>query len=142
MTMVNGDVVLSDSTTVIYNPEIWLMALLESRMHMAWMRAIGGKLKSDYRYSGGLVYNTFPIPRLTTKAKEQLQEMMLDIMDLREELGGELNKLYDVGTMPEKLKELHEKLDGYVDGLYRQRRFDNDVARLETLLRLYEGKVN
>lgn len=142
MTMVNGDVVLSDSTTVIYNPEIWLMALLESRMHMAWMRAIGGKLKSDYRYSGGLVYNTFPIPRLTTKAKEQLQEMMLDIMDLREELGGELNKLYDVGTMPEKLKEFHEKLDGYVDGLYRQRRFDNDVARLETLLRLYEGKVN
>ncbi|MDN8848671.1 hypothetical protein Q0M30_17720, partial [Staphylococcus aureus] len=61
MGYVNNNTVISDSAIVIYNAPIWLLGILESKMHMVWLRSIGGKLKTDYRYSSGLVYNTFPI---------------------------------------------------------------------------------
>lgn len=137
MSIVMGDTVMSDSTTVIYNPELWLFGLLESQMHMVWMRAIGGKLETRYRYSGGLVYNTFPVPVLSQNKKEILEELSLGVLDAREEVGGTLSDLYDQEAMPTTLKEAHEKLDKYVDSLYKQSGFSDDVSRLAWLLKLY-----
>ncbi|WP_336622600.1 type IIL restriction-modification enzyme MmeI, partial [Actinotignum timonense] len=66
------DTVISDAAFAIYDAEPWLFALLTSKMHMAWLRAVGGKLKTDFRYSNTLVYNTFPVPELSASSKEEL----------------------------------------------------------------------
>ena len=111
MGFVGEDTIISNSAYVIYNAPIWLLGLLESRMHMVWLRAVGGRLKTDYRYSAGLVYNTFPVPELSTRRKNMIEEQVFEILDLREELGGTLAELYHKDTMPDSLREAHKKLD-------------------------------
>lgn len=66
MGYIQPDTVISDSAMAIYDAPLWLLGLLESRMHMTWLRAVGGRLKTDYRYSASLIYNTFPVPKLST----------------------------------------------------------------------------
>lgn len=94
MGYVNNDTVISDSAIVIYNAPIWLLGILESRMHMLWLRSIGGKLETRYRYSSELVYNTFPIKNLSIQRKNEISRVMLDILDIREYEGGSLANLY------------------------------------------------
>ncbi|MGK8292104.1 class I SAM-dependent DNA methyltransferase [Staphylococcus aureus] len=93
MGYVNNDTVISDSAIVIYNAPIWLLGILESRMHMLWLRSIGGKLETRYRYSSELVYNTFPIKNLSIQRKNEISRVMLDILDIREYEGGSLANL-------------------------------------------------
>lgn len=138
MGVVDEDTIVNNSAYVIYGGEIWLLGLLESRMHMVWLNAVGGKLKTDYRYSAGLVYNTFPIQNLSTQRKNEMARVMTEILDLREYEGGTLADLYNKDTMPESLRKKHEELDGIVDRAYQQRSFDSDEDRLETLLKLYQ----
>lgn len=95
MGYVNNDTVISDSAIVIYNAPIWLLGILESRMHMLWLRSIGGKLETRYRYSSELVYNTFPIKNLSIQRKNEISRVMLDILDIREYEGGSLANLYN-----------------------------------------------
>lgn len=139
MGYVNRDTVISDSAMAIYNAPMWLLGLLESRMHMVWLRSIGGKLKTDYRYSAGLVYNTFPIQNLSTQRKNEMSRVMTEILDLREYEGGTLADLYNRDSMPESLRKKHAELDGIVDRAYQQRPFESDEDRLGTLLKLYQG---
>ncbi|WP_341931657.1 class I SAM-dependent DNA methyltransferase [Streptococcus pluranimalium] len=138
MGFVDSDTIISDSAMAIYNAPIWLLGLLQSRMHMTWLRAIGGKLKSDYRYSAGLVYNTFPVPELSTRRKNMIEEAIFEILDLREELGGTLAELYDREKMPESLREAHRQLDEIVDRAYKETPFQNDEERLSHLLKRYK----
>lgn len=138
MGIVGEDTVVSDSATAVYNAPMWILGLLESRMHMVWLRSIGGKLKTDYRYSAGLVYNTFPIQTLSTQRKNEMTRVMTEILDLREYEGGTLADLYNKDTMPESLRKKHEELDGIVDRAYQQRPFESDEERLGTLLKLYQ----
>lgn len=142
MGFVGEDTVVSDSATAVYGAPTWLLALLESRMHMTWLRAIGGKLKTDYRYSAGLVYNTFPIKDLSTQRKNEMSRVMLEIFDLREYEGGTLAELYNKEKMPESLRKKHEELDGVVDRAYRQKPFESDEERLSVLLKLYQEMTN
>lgn len=139
MGYVNNNTVISDSAIVIYNAPIWLLGILESKMHMVWLRSIGGKLKTDYRYSSGLVYNTFPIQNLSTQRKNEIKRVMLDILDIREYEGGSLAELYNTKTMPKSLQQKHEELDGIIDRAYRQKPFDSDEERLSILLELYQN---
>ena len=139
MGYVNNNTVISDSAIVIYNAPIWLLGILESKMHMVWLRSIGGKLKTDYRYSAGLVYNTFPIQNLSTQRKNEIKRVMLDILDIREYEGGSLAELYNTKTMPKSLRQKHEELDGIIDRAYRQKPFDSDEERLSILLELYQN---
>ena len=139
MGYVNNNTVISDSAIVIYNAPIWLLGILESKMHMVWLRSIGGKLKTDYRYSAGLVYNTFPIQNLSTQRKNEIKRVMLDILDIREYEGGSLAELYNTKTMPKSLQQKHEELDGIIDRAYRQKPFDSDEERLSILLELYQN---
>ena len=94
MGFVYEDTIISNRAMAIYDAPIWLLAILQSKMHLIWLDAVGGKLKTDYNYSIGLVYNTFPVPKLSEKIKEKLEEAIIDILDFRDENGGTLAELY------------------------------------------------
>jgi len=109
-------------------------------MHMAWLRHIGGRLKSDYRYSIGLVYNTFPLP--PAKDLSGLEPLAQAILDARAaHPGATLADLYDPDLMPPDLRRAHQALDRAVDRLYRPRGFASDRERVEHLFGLYEAMV-
>lgn len=108
-------------------------------MHMTWMRTVCGRLKSDYRYSRDLCYNTFPWPEAKETQREVIEvlaQKVLDARDLYPELT--LADLYDPDKMPQELKEAHEHLDRAVDQLYRAKAFENDEERLQMLFEKYE----
>ena len=109
-------------------------------MHMAWLRHIGGRFKSDYRYSIGLVYNTFPLPLgfadADTSALERLARALLDARAAHP--GATLADLYDPDLMPPNLRRAHQELDRAVDRLYRSKRFASERERVEYLFTLYE----
>ncbi|HEL1612693.1 TPA: class I SAM-dependent DNA methyltransferase [Streptococcus suis] len=138
MGLVFEDTIISNSAYAIYNAPVYLLGLLMSRLHMTWLRAIGGKLETRYRYSAGLVYNTFPVPELSTKRKNQIEEQVFEILDLREELGGTLAELYHRDTMPQALREAHQVLDGIVERAYKETPFTSDEERLSHLLKRYK----
>lgn len=146
---VQSDTVVSDSAMAIYDAPLWLLGLLESRMHMTWLRAVGGKLETRYRYSAGLVYNTFPVPDLSTRRKNEIEELVWKILDIRDEEGGTLAELYgsplaekNPKPMNPRLLAAHQELDQVVDRAYRDRPFKDDNERLSLLLDMYSQKVN
>jgi hypothetical protein len=114
-------------------------ALITSRMHMAWLRNIGGRLKNDYRYSIGIVYNPFPWPQLDDAAKQKLEKLAKTVLAARAaHEGATLTDLYDPDVMPEDLRRAHRALDEAVDRLYRKEPFASDRERVEHLFGLYE----
>lgn len=141
MGIIDKEVIISNSAMAIYDAPIYLLGLLESRMHMTWMRAIGGKLKTDYRYSAGLVYNTFPVPKISEQAKAEIENCVFEMLDYREMSGKTLAELYDAKKMPEELLEIHQRLDLLVDKLYQTKAFVDDQERLSLLLNMYKDKV-
>ena len=113
-------------------------ALLTSAMHMAWMRHVGGRLKSDYRYSIGLVYNTFPTPPGSSDLSK-LEPLAQAVLDARStHPGATLADLYDPDLMPPNLRRAHQALDRAVDRLYRAKGFASERERVEHLFMLYE----
>ena len=115
-------------------------ALLTSAMHMAWMRAVTGRMKSDYMYSVGVVYNTFPTPPgLKTEGASPLEPLAETVLDARSAYpNATLAELYDPDLMPPNLRKTHQALDRAVDRLYRPARFESERERVEHLFRLYE----
>lgn len=138
MDFIDSRTVVADPNFVLYNPEFWQIALLLSKMHMIWLDTAAGKLKSDYRYSNELVYNTFPIRKMSSQRKNELKRIVLEILELREYEGGTLGELYNKETMPDSLKRKHEELNGVVDRAYQQKEFKSDDERLSVLLKLYQ----
>jgi hypothetical protein len=116
--------------------------ILMSRMHMAWLRNIGGRLKSDYSYSGGIVYNPFPWPDADEKSRAKIRALAQNILDARAaHQGATLADLYDPDAMPADLRKAHRALDAAVDKLYRPQPFASDRERVEHLFGLYEKLV-
>jgi len=139
----NSQTVISDLAFAIYDVEPWVFAVITSRIHMAWVKAIGGKMKTDYRYSPKLCYNTFPFPDIDTKVKENLNLYVFAILDERAKYPSKnLSYLYDPDTMPKGLKQAHQELDEAVDKCYRLKPFSNDTERLEFLFKTYEEMNN
>ena len=111
-------------------------------MHMAWLRQIGGRLKSDYRYSIGIVYNTFPWPEANDRQRGRIRSLSQAVLDVRARFpGSTLADLYDVDAMPWQLRKAHRALDRAVDKLYRSTAFTGDRDRAEHLFGLYERLV-
>lgn len=135
---VNKDTIASNSTQVVYGASLLTFAIVGNRMHTIWLRAIGGKLKNDYRYSN-LVYDSFPFPKLTTLDKKVLEDMAQKIIDIRQmnEVDMTLGEMYNPETMPEDLKKAHAELDFAVERIYRAEPFRSDEERLEHLFKLY-----
>ena len=134
-----AETIISDSAMAIYDAQPWLFGIIHSRMHMVWVRAVGGKLKTDYRYSARLCYNTFPFPNISIKQKETLNQYVYDILDEREKHPEKtMAQLYDPDKMPTGLRLAHQALDKAVEQCYRLQEFKTDSDRLEYLFRLYE----
>lgn len=138
MGFLTSDTVISNSAMAIYDAQPWLFGVIHSKMHMVWVDAVGGKLKTDYRYSAKLCYNTFPFPDITNKQKENLNLYVFAILDERAKHPEKtMSQLYDPDKMPKGLKQAHEELDQAVEQCYRLQPFTSDTERLEYLFKLY-----
>lgn len=134
-----SETVIADSAMAIYDAQPWLFGVIHSRMHMVWVDAVGGKLKTDYRYSAKLCYNTFPFPDISIKQKENLNLYVFAILDERAKHPEKtMAQLYNPGTMPKGLKHAHEELDSAIEQCYRLQPFTSDTERLEFLFKMYE----
>jgi hypothetical protein len=130
--------IVSDSAFAIYNAPLWNMALVASRLHLMWIATVCGKLKTDFRYSNTMGWNTFPVPTLTEKNKADLTRCAEDILLAREaHFPATIADLYDPEKMPDDLRVAHERNDEVLERIYIGRRFRNDTERLEKLFELY-----
>ena len=131
--------IISDSAQAIYEAEPWLFGLLASKMHMVWLKAVGGRLKTDIRYSAEICYNTFPFPNISEKQKQIIQKQVYNILSEREKHPEKtMAQLYDPDKMPDGLRQAHHFNDLAIESCYRQRPFTSDEERLEYLFKLYE----
>jgi hypothetical protein len=136
-----GNVIIAPNQ-VIYDPSPFLLGLLCSKMHMTWMRTTAGRLKSDYRYSSSLVYNTFPFPPISDQRKQEITQCVFRILEERERHSEKtLAQLYDPDKMPDGLREAHQQNDLAIERCYRSRPFESDEERLEYLFKLYEKMI-
>ena len=131
--------VASNATQVIYTGELYVFGLISSLIHNVWIKASCGKIKEDPRYSSTLGYNNFPVPPLTDQNKEDISNLVLEILGSREQYPEmSLSDLYDPDLMPPDLMEAHSRLDAVVERCYRAKEFMNDEDRLDYLFKLYE----
>lgn len=132
------DNIISDSALAIYDAEPWLFSILTSRMHMQWVKVVGGKLETRYRYSASIVYNTFPVPKIDAQMKEKLTLSAINILAIRENYSHlTLADLYDPDLMPNDLKKAHEENDIQVEKLYKASPFKSNEDRLRVLFLNY-----
>lgn len=130
--------IIANSSFALYDAPLWNMALIASRMHLIWIATVCGKLKSDYRYSNTLGWNTFPVPLLTGKNRADLTRCSEDILLAREaHFPATIADLYDPKKMPENLLAAHDRNDEVLERIYIGRRFKNDTERLEKLFKMY-----
>lgn len=114
------------------------LALLSSRLHLVWVSTVCGKLETRLRYSNTLGWNTFPLPPITDKNRQDLIRCGEDILIAREHhFPATISELYDPDNMPRNLREAHERNDEVLERIYIGRRFKNDTERLEKLFELY-----
>jgi hypothetical protein len=116
---VQPDVIVNNAVQIIPNAAVYHFGILTSNVHMAWVRAICGRIKSDYRYSKDVVYNNFPWPDVTDEQKTEIEKLAQNVLDVRALFAGaSLADLYDPLTMPPKLLKAHQNLDRAVMKLY------------------------
>jgi hypothetical protein len=134
----NSDYVISNAASIVQNANLYIFAVISSLLHLAWVKAVSGKLKTDIRYTSSTCFNTFPIPQLSDKNKADLTRCAEDILLAREvHYPATIADLYDPETMPANLREAHERNDETLERIYIGRRFRNDTERLEKLFELY-----
>ena len=139
MGFVDKDTVISNLAFAVYDAELWLFGMLTSKMHNIWVRTVGGRLKTDYRYSATLCYNTFPFPKINDEQKERLSALAENILLTRENhTEMTLGEMYNPESMPQDLKYAHQAMDIAVEQCYRPEPFTSDEERLEYLFKLYE----
>lgn len=139
MGFLNDDTVISNLAFGIYNAQPWLFGILTSKMHILWVKSVGGYLGTSIRYSTKVCYNTFPFPDITLKQKENLNLYVFAILDERAKHPEKtMAQLYDPDKMPKGLRQAHEELDRAVEQCYRLQPFASDTERLEYLFKLYE----
>ena len=137
--LLNGrEQVVANSACAIYEATLLDFAILSSRLHLAWIDAVCGKLETRYRYSSTLGWNTFPVPTMTEKNKGDLTRCAEDIMLAREHhFPATIADIYDPDNMPADLRAAHDRNDEVLERIYIGRRFKNDTERLEKLFDLY-----
>ena len=109
----------SDAVHIIPDATLYHFGILESNVHMAWMRAVAGRLKSDYRYSKDIVYNNFPWPQPTEAQRQKIEQTAQAILDARALYpDSSLADLYDELTMPTELRKAHQATDRAVMQAY------------------------
>ena len=138
MAVLPATVIASNKLQIITDAPLYYFGILTSAMHMAWMRTVGGRLKSDYSYSPS-IYNSFPWPMMTAKQQASIETLAQAVLDARASFQDtELDVLYDQDSMPPILRKAHIALDKAVDKLYRRKGFAFERERVEHLFELYE----
>ncbi|MEH8164895.1 MULTISPECIES: class I SAM-dependent DNA methyltransferase [Aeromonas] len=129
----------TDLNNILPNGSRYEFGILSSLLHNDWMRLVAGRLKSDYRYTATIVYNTFPWPTVTANQRKEIERLAEEVELVREDYPGKtLAELYDPDNMPAGLLEAHQTLDRAVERLYRDRPFKDAAERVSHLLGLYE----
>jgi len=138
----DGDFIIIHSAYVIYDPELYIFSIINSAIHILWVKTFSGKLKNDSRYSVGLCWYSFPFPEISEKQKQELEQHAYNIFAEREKDSEKtLAQLYDPEKMPDGLREAHHQLDLAVERCYRSKPFESDEERLEYLFKLYEQMI-
>ncbi len=131
--------IVHNSCTCIAGAGLYEFGVVSSAMHMAWVRYVAGRIKSDYRYSNRLVYNTFPWPAVTASKRAAIEAAAQAVLDARAGHPGESPAdLYDPDLMKRPLRRAHQTLDRAVDRAYRGRKFDVERERVGFLFAAYE----
>jgi hypothetical protein len=136
----NANVICGDANLLISDPSLYVFGVIQSTMHMAWVRVICGRIKSDYRYSAGIVYNNFPWPQAeTARQRQAIEQAAQTVLDVRAKYpDSTLADLYGPLTMPPDLVKAHHKLDAAVDAAYSKKKFSGDRDRVAFLFELYQ----
>lgn len=133
------DIVSSDKAFSIYDGPLWLFGVLSSKMQMAWIKTVGGRLKTDYSYSSNLCYNSFPFPKITEVKHMEIEQAAENVLLARQyHTEKTLAQMYDPKKMPLDLRQAHTMLDRLIESCYRTEPFHSDEERLEVLFALYE----
>lgn len=136
----DANVISTNANYIIPNGTLYEFSILTSIIHNDWMRLVAGRLKSDYRYSAKVVYNSFPWPDVTDVQRKSLINLAKSVLLIRENYPeSTLADLYDPLKMPTELLEAHQALDEFVDRLYRDKPFKDATERLSCLLERYES---
>lgn len=136
--LIDNHSVVSNLAFALYDAPLWNLALIASRVHLVWIATVCGKLKTDFRYSNTLGWNTFPVPPLSERNKTDLTRCAEDILLAREaHYPATIADLYDPEQMPSNLREAHERNDEVLERIYIGRKFRNDTERLEKLFDMY-----
>jgi hypothetical protein len=129
---------VTSETFALYDAPLWNMALIASRLHLVWIATVCGKMKTDFRYSNTMGWNTFPVPKLTEKNRADLTAAAEGILLAREaHFPATIADLYDPEKMPANLRAAHDHNDEVLERIYIGRRFRNDTERLEKLFEMY-----
>ena len=135
----DGNVIASDAVQIIPNAKLYHFGILTSNVHMAWMRTVAGRLKSDYRYSKEVVYNTFPWPNPTEVQLQKIEQTAKAILEARALYSScSLAELYDPLTMPTELRKAHANNDRAVMSAYG---FSTKITESEcvaNLMKMYQ----
>jgi len=137
------EVICGNANFLIPNAETYHFGILSSQMHMAWVRAVCGRIKSDYRYSAGIVYNNFPWPEPTDSQREAIEDAAKQVLEARNKYpNSSLADLYDPLAMKADLAKAHRELDKAVDKAYGKTKFISEADRVAFLFDRYKNFLN
>ena len=140
---IQPEIIATDATQIIPNASLYEFGVVTSNVHMAWMRTVAGKLKSDYRYSSTIVYNTFPWVDISEQEKQKIELTAQEILNVRAKYStSSLAALYDDNIMPSDLRTAHQKNDRAVMEAYGMTKVVDGkrtwLTESETVARLFE----
>jgi hypothetical protein len=143
MKIVNKEWIVNNSCIAVHSDDKYILGILMSSMHMAWIKEFAGRLKGDYRYSIKLCYNTFPFITPTSKQNEEITNCVEQILKIRNSYPtNSLATLYDPNFMRKDLLEAHKKLDRTVERLYSNKKLDTDRKKVDILLEHHFDLIN
>ena len=141
--LLKSQTAISNSSFGMPCEELWVLALIASKMNLIWVATVCSRMRTDYRFTNTLAWNTFPVPVLTKKNKMDLTTCAEEILVARERhFPATIADLYDDEKMPEDLRSAHERNDEVLERIYIGRRFKNDTERLEKLFNLYTQMIS
>ncbi len=143
MDFLSAETIVTDAVQIVPDATIYEFGVLNSNVHMAWMRAVCGRLKSDYRYSKDVVYNNFPWPNPTEEQRNKIEQTAQGILDARKLYpDSSLADLYDPLTMPQELRKAHTANDRAVMSAYGFRTKMSEADCVAELMKMYQRLVS
>lgn len=140
---VNENTIIGSTNQFIPNATLYEFGILESSVHMAWMKTVCGRLGNAYIYSNRIVYNNFIWPNPTTAQKAKIEKCAQTVLDARKLYpDSTLADLYDPNTMPPELVKAHENLDKAVKDAYGNKGFESEKEIVSSLMKLYKEAID